>query len=118
MATSETGQSGGSILGQQGGSIAFNTQLGRSQSYYFREPGYLIDMFSIRPVYYWQGIRPDYLRYQGADYFNPVYNDIGYQDVGYTQFRELYAELQQLRSILLFSVNLVLMSSVRVTTRR
>lgn len=90
MATSETGQSGGSILGQQGGSIAFNTQLGRSQSYYFREPGYLIDMFSIRPVYYWQGIRPDYLRYQGADYFNPVYNDIGYQDVGYTQFRELY----------------------------
>ena len=90
MATSATGQVGGSILGQQGGSIAFNTQLGRSQSYYFREPGYLIDMFSIRPVYYWQGIRPDYLRYQGADYFNPVYNDIGYQDVGYTQFRELY----------------------------
>lgn len=90
MATSETGQSGSSVLGQQGGSIAFNTQLGRLQSYYFREPGYLIDMFSIRPVYYWQGIRPDYLRYQGADYFNPVYNDIGYQDVGYTQFRELY----------------------------
>lgn len=89
MATSETGQSGSSILGQQGGSIAFNTQLGRSQSYYFREPGYLIDMFSVRPVYYWQGIRPDYLRYQGADYFNPVYNDIGYQDVGYTQFREM-----------------------------
>lgn len=91
MATSASGQSGSSILGQQGGSIAFNTQLGRSQSYYFREPGYLIDMFSIRPVYYWQGIRPDYLRYQGADYFNPVYNDIGYQDVGYTQFREMYS---------------------------
>lgn len=89
MATSETGQSGSSILGQQGGSIAFNSQLGRSQSYYFREPGYLIDMFSIRPVYYWQGVRPDYLRYQGADYFNPIYNDIGYQDVGYTQFSEL-----------------------------
>lgn len=89
MATSETGQAGSSILGQQGGSIAFNTQLGRSQSYYFKEPGYLIDMFSIRPVYYWQGIRPDHLRYQGADYFNPVYNDIGYQDVGYTQFREM-----------------------------
>lgn len=89
MATSESGQAGSSILGQQGGSIAFNTQLGRSQSYYFREPGYLIDMFSIRPVYYWQGIRPDYLRYQGADYFNPIYNDIGYQDVGYTQFMEL-----------------------------
>ena len=89
MATSETGQTGSSILGQQGGSIAFNSQLGRPQSYYFREPGYLIDMFSIRPVYYWQGVRPDYLRYQGADYFNPIYNDIGYQDVGYTQFSEL-----------------------------
>jgi len=68
-------------LGQQGGSIAFNTQLGRLQSYYFREPGYMIDMFSIRPVYYWAGIRPDYLTYRGADYFNPIYNDIGYQDV-------------------------------------
>ncbi len=68
-------------LGQQGGAIAFNAKLGRSQSYYFREPGYMIDMFSIRPVYYWTGILPDWSRYQGADYFNPVYNDIGYQDV-------------------------------------
>jgi len=68
-------------LGQQGGSIAFNAQLGRSQSYYFREPGYMIDMLSIRPVYYWAGIRPDYLTYRGSDYFNPIYNDIGYQDV-------------------------------------
>ena len=78
-----------SFLGQQGGSIAFNTQLGRSQSYYFREPGYLIDMFSIRPVYYWQNIKPDYLRYQGADYFNPIYNDIGYQEVPFTMFSNL-----------------------------
>ena len=68
-------------LGSQGGAIAFNSKLGRSQSYYFREPGYMIDMFSIRPVYYWTGIMPDWARYQGADYFNPVYNDIGYQDV-------------------------------------
>lgn len=68
-------------LGQQGGSIAFNTQLGRRQSYYFREPGYMIDMLSIRPVYYWSNIRPDYLNYMGSDYFNPVYNDIGYQEV-------------------------------------
>lgn len=78
-----------SFLGQQGGSIAFNTQLGRAQSYYFREPGYLIDMFSIRPVYYWQNIKPDYLRYQGADYFNPIYNDIGYQEVPFTMFSNL-----------------------------
>lgn len=68
-------------LGQQGGAIAFNDRLGRRQSYYFREPGYLIDMLSIRPVYYWSGITPDYLNYQGSDYFNPIYNDIGYQDV-------------------------------------
>ena len=73
-------------LGQQGGSIAFNTQLGRRQSYYFREPGFMIDMLSIRPVYYWAGIRPDYLNYQGSDYFNPIYNDIGYQDVPVFRF--------------------------------
>lgn len=68
-------------LGQQGGSIAFNSVLGRSQSYYFREPGYMIDMLSIRPVYFWAGVRPDYGNYRGSDYFNPIYNDIGYQDV-------------------------------------
>lgn len=68
-------------LGQQGGSIAFNDRLGRRQSYYFREPGYLIDMLSIRPVYFWSFIKPDYLNYSGSDYFNPIYNDIGYQDV-------------------------------------
>lgn len=68
-------------LGQQGGAIAFNASLGRSQSYYFREPGYMIDMLSIRPVYYWSGVRPDYVNYRGGDYFNPIYNDIGYQDV-------------------------------------
>ncbi|WGL31026.1 major capsid protein [Dipodfec virus UOA04_Rod_660] len=68
-------------LGQQGGAIAFNSQLGSRQSYYFSEPGYLIDMLSIRPVYYWATITPDYLRYRGSDYFNPLYNDIGYQDV-------------------------------------
>lgn len=68
-------------LGQQGGAIAFNDRLGRRQSYYFSEPGYMIDMLSIRPVYFWSGVTPDYLNYQGPDYFNPIYNDIGYQDV-------------------------------------
>lgn len=68
-------------LGQQGGAIAFNTTLGRAQSYYFREPGYMIDMLSIRPVYYWATVTPDYLTYRGPDYFNPIYNDIGYQDI-------------------------------------
>lgn len=79
------------ILGTQGGSIAFNAKLGRSQSYFFREPGYMIDMLSIRPVYYWQNVKPDYLTYQGADYFNPIYNDIGYQDVPLTRFSNLSA---------------------------
>jgi hypothetical protein len=74
------------FLGQQGGAIAFNERLGRRQSYYFREPGYMIDMLSIRPVYYWAGVYPDYLHYTGADYFNPIYNDIGYQDVPGFQF--------------------------------
>lgn len=76
-----TGDASTPPLGQQGGAIAFNTTLGRRQTYYFREPGYMIDMLSIRPVYYWTGIRPDYLDYKGADYFNPIYNDIGYQNV-------------------------------------
>lgn len=74
------------FLGQQGGAIAFNDRLGRRQSYYFREPGYMIDMLSIRPVYYWAGVYPDYLHYTGADYFNPIYNDIGYQDIPGFQF--------------------------------
>lgn len=76
-----SGMSTDNPLGQQGGAIAFNAKLGRRQSYYFREPGYMIDMLSIRPVYYWATITPDYLMYRGADYFNPIYNDIGYQSV-------------------------------------
>ena len=81
-----------SPLGAQGGSIAFNSTLGREQSYYFREPGYMIDMLSIRPVYYWTQIRPDYLSYMGPDYFNPIYNDIGYQDVPINTFYGEVAE--------------------------
>lgn len=81
----------GQPLGQQGGAIAFNTTLGRSQSYYFKEPGYLIDMISIRPVYYWSGIRPSYLDWQGSDYFNPLYNDIGYQQISFASFGQMGA---------------------------
>lgn len=84
--------SSGNPLGQQGGSIAFNDRLGRSQSYYFDEPGYMIDMLSIRPVYYWAGIRPDYLNYRGSDYFNPIYNDIGYQDLPWTRLSPSHPE--------------------------
>lgn len=82
----QAGQSGfaggkSAALGQMGGSISFNTVLGREQTYYFKEPGYIFDMLTIRPVYFWTGIHPDYLEYRGPDYFNPIYNDIGYQDV-------------------------------------
>lgn len=82
----QAGQSGfaggkAAALGQMGGSVAFNTVLGREQTYYFKEPGYIFDMLTIRPVYFWTGIRPDYLEYRGPDYFNPIYNDIGYQDI-------------------------------------
>ena len=35
---------------------------------------------------YWAGVYPDYLHYTGPDYFNPIYNDIGYQDVPGYQF--------------------------------
>lgn len=69
-------------LGQQGGTIAFNDKLGRKQTYYFEEPGYLIDIFSVRPVYYWSDIVEDYAYYrEGMDYFNPLFNDLGYQDL-------------------------------------
>ena len=84
IVTNQSGQNnlqGTPPLGAMGGVIAFNTRLGRAQTYYFEEPGYMIDMISIRPVYYWSEIRPDYLSYLGADYFNPIYNDIGYQAV-------------------------------------
>ena len=76
---------GSQPLGAMGGAIAFNTKLGNVQSYYFDEPGYMIDMISIRPVYYWAQVKPDYLNYVGADYFNPIYNDIGYQGVSILQ---------------------------------
>ena len=45
----QAGQSGfaggdAAALGQMGGSIAFNTVLGREQTYYFKEPGYIFEI--------------------------------------------------------------------------
>ena len=88
------GTSSNGPLGQQGGAIAFNDRLGRRQSYYFREPGYMIDMLSIRPVYFWAGIKPDWANYSGPDYFNPIYNDIGYQDVPNINFYSASTSLE------------------------
>ena len=57
-------------------------------------------MLSIRPVYYWSGIRPDYVNYEGADYFNPVYNDIGYQDVPWIRFGpQSYSDAGQVAAV-------------------
>lgn len=90
---------GSQPLGAMGGAIAFNTSLGRVQSYYFEEPGYMIDMISIRPVYYWAQVRPDYLRYNGADYFNPLYNDIGYQGVPSAQLFDYQSAVSTISDI-------------------
>ena len=102
-------------LGQQGGSIVFNDRLGRRQSYYFREPGYMIDMLSIRPVYYWASITPDYLSYQGADYFNPIYMTLDIRMFPYFALRLLPLPLHLLflhRSLVLMNSGLLTMKSL------
>lgn len=70
----ELGSYAGALLGQ-------DTFGKKAQRYCFSEPGYLIDLFSIRPLYYWSGIQKDYARYAQLDYFNPIFNEVGYQDV-------------------------------------
>lgn len=70
----------GEGLGEYGGVIQGQDTFGKkSQRYCFSEPGYLMDIFSIRPLYYWSGIQADYARYVGLDYFNPIFNEVGYQ---------------------------------------
>lgn len=69
-------------LGQFGGVLQGQDSFGKkAQRYYFEEPGYLMDLVSIRPLYYWSGIQADYARYDGSDYFNPLFNEIGYQTI-------------------------------------
>lgn len=53
----------------------------KGQRYCFDEPGYLIDILSIRPLYYWSGLQADYARYDALDYFNPLFNEVGYQSI-------------------------------------
>lgn len=75
-------QSGTGTLGDYGGVVQGQDSFGKkSQRYCFDEPGYLIDILSVRPLYYWAGIQMDYARYDKLDYFNPVFNEVGYQDV-------------------------------------
>lgn len=69
----------GEGLGQFGGELSIQGQV-KKESYFFREPGYLIDLISIRPFYYWSCVQADYARMlTGSDYFNPKFNDLGYQ---------------------------------------
>lgn len=77
----------GQGLGEYGGVIQGQDSFGKKrQRYCFDEPGYLMDLVSIRPLYYWSGIQADYARYNGLDYFNPIFNEVGYQTVPASTF--------------------------------
>lgn len=70
----------GEGLGSFGGEMSCMDSFDRKgQRYCFDEPGYLMDLFSIRPLYYWSGVQADYATYDKMDYFNPLFNQIGYQ---------------------------------------
>lgn len=84
----QSGEAGGgsagtdTVLGAYAGAINGQADFGkRKQVYHFDEPGYVMDMFSIVPQYYWAGIQEDYATYDANDYFNPIFNQIGYQSV-------------------------------------
>lgn len=75
-------QQGGDTLGKYAGVIDGQDTFGKkAQRYCFDEPGYLMDIFCVRPVYYWAGIQKDFARYDKMDYFNPIFNEVGYEDL-------------------------------------
>ncbi|UPW42008.1 major capsid protein [Dipodfec virus RodF1_38] len=83
---SQTGDRGGS-LGTYAGELSGQSSFGKAaQRYCFDCPGYLMDLVSIRPLYYWAGIIADYARYDALDYFNPIFNEIGYQTLPQSVF--------------------------------
>lgn len=78
---------GGETLGSYAGVLEGQNAFGKkTQRYSFDEPGYLIDIFCIRPLYYWAGIQNDYARYDKMDYFNPLFNEVGYESLPGTAF--------------------------------
>ncbi|QXN75204.1 major capsid protein [Microvirus mar42] len=78
-------QSGSGTLGSYAGTLEAQSAFGKKQQRYcFQEPGYLIDLFSIVPLYYWAGIQKDYARYDKMDYFNPLFNEVGFQTVPFS----------------------------------
>lgn len=77
----------GDGLGSYAGSIMGQDNFGkRTQTYYFEEPGYLMDCLSIVPLYYWSCVQEDYASYDGSDYFNPLFNEIGFQTLPVRKF--------------------------------
>lgn len=77
----------GEGLGDYGGTLSGQSAFGRKmQRYMFDEPGYLMDLISIQPLYYWSGIQADYASYDRMDYFNPIFNEIGFQSIPVSRF--------------------------------
>lgn len=74
----QPGEGLGSYGGQMQCQDAFDK---KAQRYCFDEPGYLMDLISIRPLYYWSRPIADYALYDGLDYFNPIFNEVGYQTI-------------------------------------
>lgn len=72
----------GSFVGQNVGSAGLS-----SRRYKFDEPGYLMDILSIRPVYAWCGHIPYYnLDYEGSYMFNPRFNQLGFRSMLQREF--------------------------------
>lgn len=67
----------GSFVGQNMASAGLS-----SRRYKFDEPGYLMDILSIRPVYAWSGAIPyPYLDVSGFSWFNPRLNSLGFRSL-------------------------------------
>lgn len=72
----------GNGLGAYGGQLSCMEAFDKKPiRYCFDEPGYLMDLVSIRPLYYYARPIADYAFYQGLDYFNPLFNEVGYQTI-------------------------------------
>lgn len=76
----------GSFVGQNSASAGLS-----SRRYKFDEPGYLMDIVSIRPVYAWAGAVPYYnIDVSGFYMFNPKFNQLGYRSVASREFGGSY----------------------------
>ncbi|UPW41690.1 major capsid protein [Peromfec virus RodF8_20] len=87
----------GQGLGDYGGTLSGQAPFGkRPQRYMFDEPGYLMDIVSIQPLYYWSGVQADYAGYDKMDYFNPIFNEIGFQSIPVHRFYQNIVGNQEL----------------------